>query len=220
MRSLQTLLASGAVALATVVALPARAQMPGLPVLQNAFANPGLTGGAVYGHQDGADAYGAAGSWAPGSGWFQLTAGVGALRAAGETGLTGGARGSVSLGKFLSFLRRESFGATAFVGGGLAKQGGATSRTLPLGIGLGYRRMLGSRVISGYVAPYYSRFKLTGVDPAPDAKWLFRGSVGVDISVFSTMGLTVGWEGGAKAGEGELGPRGSVFGIGLSYALH
>jgi hypothetical protein len=219
MRSLEILLASGAVALAMVVALPARAQMPGLPVLQNAFSNPGITAGAVYGHQDEANAYGAAGTWAPGTGWFQLTAGAGLLSGGGETGFTGGGRLSVSLGRFLGFLRRESFGAMVFVGGGAAKQGGATSVATPVGIGVGYRRMLGSRVVSAYFAPIYSRYGLNGVDPAPDPTSLFRVSAGVDVALFSTLGLTVGWEGGGAAEAFEPGPRGAAFGVGVSYAL-
>jgi hypothetical protein len=219
MRRIKIFLATGAAALATVTAIPVRAQMPGVPVLQNAFANPGITAGAVYGHVDEADTFGAAGTWAPGSGWFQATAGAGVLSAAGETGFTGGGRLSASLGRFLSFLRNESYGATAFAGVGGARQNGATSVASPVGIGLGYRRMFGARVVSVYGAPFYARYNLTGVDPAPDPAYLFRVSAGIDVSVVRTFGVTVGWEGGAKAGEAEPGPRASTWGVGLSYAL-
>jgi hypothetical protein len=219
MRRLKILLASGAAAVATAIALPARAQMPGLPVLQNAFANRGITAGAVYGHVDEANTIGAAATWAPGPGWFQATGGAGALSAAGEVGFTGGGRLSVSLGRFVRFLRRESIGVTAFAGVGGARQSGVTSVAYPFGIGVGYRRMLGSRVVSVYGAPFYARYALSGVDPAPDGTNLIRGSVGIDVALVRTVGLTVGLETGAKAGEGEPGPRGSVFGVGLSYAL-
>ena len=52
-------------ALALVAAGEAGAQMPGVPVLQNSFANPGLTIAVNYGHSDDAQAYAGALAWAP-----------------------------------------------------------------------------------------------------------------------------------------------------------
>ena len=54
-----------------------RAQMPGTPVLQNAFANPGITGALDVASLGGASSYAAAGAWAPGSAHFQFSGGIG-----------------------------------------------------------------------------------------------------------------------------------------------
>lgn len=198
----------------------ADAQMPGIPVLQNAFANPGITAGAVYGGGGGTNAGGIAATWAPGTGWIQLTGGGGGARAGGETGFSGGARVAVSLGRFIGFLRRESVGVTAFVGGGLAKQSGATAVALPAGLGAGFRRALGAtRVISAYVAPFYGRYELRGVHPDPGPSRLLRVSGGVDVALLRNVGLTVGAEGGQSADGAAPGPHGSLVGVGLSYAF-
>src|SRR6185503_16378935 len=66
-----------AAVLAVVIAGSADAQMPGAPVLQNAWATPGVVAALnVTGGSDGS-LYAAAGSWTPGSGRFQVSGGFG-----------------------------------------------------------------------------------------------------------------------------------------------
>jgi len=201
------------------LAHPVLGQMPGVAVLQNAFANPGVTVGGFYGNADGSSAYGVAGAWAPRD-WVQLTAGGGAFEVGESTRPAAGARAAVSLGRFVGFLRRESFGAALFGGYGWGGRDGLTASTIPLGLALGYRRTLGAaRAISVYAAPFYARYQQSGLGLAETTGSFFRGSVGVDVALFRTVGLSIGWEGGAAADDASAGPRGSVFGAGVSYAF-
>ena len=91
--SLRTLAA--ALVLAAVGTARVGAQLPGLPVLQNAFVGPGLAGAANLGGGSGGTAYAAALGWAPGSARFQVSAGGGALVSEGETGAAFGPRVAV-----------------------------------------------------------------------------------------------------------------------------
>ena len=54
-----------ALPIACLLPLSARAQMPGLPVLQNAFANPGITLALDAGGDPDSRAYGGAVAWSP-----------------------------------------------------------------------------------------------------------------------------------------------------------
>ena len=56
-------------------AVPATAQMPATPVLQNAWANSGITIAANYGRVTGASAFAGALAWAPTNARFQLSIG-------------------------------------------------------------------------------------------------------------------------------------------------
>jgi len=202
-----------------VASVPAGAQMLGVPVLQNAFSNPGVTVAANFGSGDDATTYGAAASWAPTSGRVQLSGGLGlfdpdggdsrvtlGLRAAGPLPLPGG-------------LSAAGFGASVFGGVGGARVEGATVLRVPLGVGLGYRRALGTRRgISGYVTPFYSWTRISG-GGASASGGVFRVSFGADIAVLPELGVTVGYETGAEADAGDPGPTGGLLGIGLSYAL-
>ena len=194
----------------------AAAQMPGVPVLQNAFSNPGITIAGNYGHSDGATAYGGAAAWAPGTGRLVVSGGLGAYDPdVGKTQLSGGARAAVSL---FSFMRGD-VGTALFVGAGAAGRSGSTVYMLPIGVAVGYRRALGAtRAFSVYGAPFYvyNRQKVGTVTTTANS---FRGSVGVDVGLFSWLGATVGYEFGANATGTEPGARGGVFGIGASVAL-
>jgi hypothetical protein len=92
---------------------------------------------------------------------------------------------------------------------------------IPLGISAGYRRAVGAsgRGISAYVSPFYTwaRVRANG---KTDTNGLFRVSVGVDAAVLPQVGVTVGVETGQKAGDGDVGTSGTLFGVGVSYALH
>jgi hypothetical protein len=195
---------------------PAAAQMVGVPVLQNAFLNPGVTLGGDFASSSDAVAYGGAVAWVPGSGKIQLSAGLGALDPKnGSAKATWGARAMLPIPR----LGTRSIGVAAFVGVGGLSAGGATETRIPIGASVGYRATLGEwRAISAYVSPFlnYSRLKL---DTGSVSKGLFRVSIGVDVAIVRQLGLTIGYELGGRAPEGNPGPAGGLLGVGLSYAL-
>ncbi|MEJ7810283.1 MAG: hypothetical protein WKG32_07700 [Gemmatimonadaceae bacterium] len=206
---------------ATLLAAPAlaHAQMLGTPVLQNAWANPGITVAANVASGDGTRTYGGAGAWAPSSMRFQVSAGAGLLDPETELAdntVTFGARAMAPL----PLLNREgALGVAAFAGVGGASSDGVSYLSIPFGVALGYRRALGAtRGVSAYVAPFYAITRASA-DSASASGNLFRVSGGVDVTLFGSLGLTLGYEGGATAAEGDPGPTGGVFGVGVSYAL-
>ena len=195
------------------------AQMPGQPVIQNAFSNPGVTIGANFGRAQDQDVSGFAGAmaWSPSTGRFQISAGAGVVKPGeGDGVFAWGARAMLPIA--LHKLG-DSFGIGMFVGAGGATDNGANQLNATPGATIGYRRALGStRGISVYAAPFYSWSRIDAGDVAVRGG-SFRVSFGVDVTVVRSIGLTVGYETGAEADEGDAGPLGDVFGIGLSYAL-
>lgn|GEM_PF-1101006 len=194
-----------------------RAQMLGAPVLQNAFTNRGVTVGADFGSGSDLSSYGAAVSWSPMSATYALSGGIAYLDPKFGSGTaTYGARLMVPV-----LHRFPQFGVAPFVGMGGATMNGVTDWQIPLGVAFGYRRAVGEsgRAISAYVSPFYSwaRVRENGVT---STHGLFRVSFGVDAAVLPQVGVTVGYETGAKAGVGEAGATGGIFGLGVSYALH
>jgi hypothetical protein len=195
----------------------ARAQMLGAPVLQNAFTNRGVTVGVDFGSGSDLSSYGAAVSWSPMSAKYALSGGIAYLDPKFGSGTaTYGARLMVPV-----FHRFPQFGVAPFVGMGGATRSGVTDWQIPLGVALGYRRAVGAsgRAVSAYVSPFYSwaRVRENGLT---STHGLFRVSFGVDAAVLPQVGVTVGYETGAKAGVGEAGATGGIFGLGVSYALH
>jgi hypothetical protein len=195
----------------------AHAQMLGAPVLQNAFANRGVTVGVDFGSGSDLSSYGGAVSWSPMSAKYALSGGIAYLDPKFGSGTaTYGARLMVPV-----LHRFPEFGVAPFVGMGGATRSGVTDWQIPLGIAVGYRRAVGAsgRAISGYVSPFYSwaRVRENG---QTSTHGLFRVSIGVDAAVLPQVGVTVGYETGAKAGVGEAGATGGIFGLGVSYALH
>jgi hypothetical protein len=195
----------------------ARAQMLGAPVLQNAFTNPGVTVGVDFGSGSDLSSYGGAVSWSPLSAKYAVAGGIAYLDPKFGSGTaTYGARLMVPV-----FHRFPQFGVAPFVGMGGATMNGVTDWQIPLGVALGYRRAVGTsgRAVSAYVSPFYSwaRVRENGVT---NTHGLFRVSFGVDAAVLPQVGVTVGYETGAKAGVGEAGATGGIFGLGVSYALH
>lgn len=198
------------------LAAPGRAQMLGAPVLQNAFTNRGFTVGVDFGTGDHSNSYGGAVAWSPMNEHFQLDAGVAFLDRDGASGTaTYGARLMVPV-----LNKSLPFGVAPFVGMGGANFDGINDWQIPLGISAGYRRALGTngRGISAYVSPFYTWSRIRE-DRVTETHGLFRVSVGVDAAVLPWVGVTVGYETGAKAGEGEPGATGGIFGVGVSYAL-
>jgi hypothetical protein len=195
----------------------ADAQMRGVPVLQNAFVNPGTTLGANYATGDRAHVLGAAAAWVPSSGVLQISGGVAWFDPdTGSSHATLGARVMVPIRK----LERRTLGVAAFAGvGGMSVGHRATETSIPVGASVGYRRALSAnRGISAYVAPFLSISRVKQ-DTVGVTHVLVRVSIGVDAAVLPGLGLTLGFEGGANARAGTPGPGGSLFGVGISYAL-
>ena len=193
------------------------AQMPGVPVLQNAFANAGLTIAVNYGHSDDVEAYAGAVSWAPASARFQVTGGFGAMDPKGgdRTNAWGG-RASVPI---TQTMMGGKLGIGAFAGVGGASQDTVSLLHVPAGASISFRTPLGERRgISFYAAPFYSWTRAT-IDDESENKWLVRASFGVDVAVIPSLGITVGYELGQTAEMGEPGATGGTFGVGISYAL-
>ncbi|MBA2685807.1 MAG: hypothetical protein H0U66_15080 [Gemmatimonadaceae bacterium] len=206
-----------AVAASLALAAPARAQMLGAPVLQNAFTNRGFTFGLDFGAGTDAQTYGGAVAWAPMSARYQLSGGVAYINQKDRSGTaTYGARLMVPV-----LDRTSAFGVAPFVGMGGANFSGVNDWQIPLGISAGYRRAVGTngRGISAYVSPFYTwaRVRENG---QTITNGLFRVSVGVDAAVLPQVGVSVGVETGKKAGQEDVGTRGTIFGVGVSYALH
>ena len=206
-----------AVALTTVLAPSAGAQMLGAPVLQNAFTNRGFTIGVDFGTGDELTSYGAAAAWSPVSAKYQFSAGVAYLDPKNGSGTaTYGARLMVPVLK-----GNSPFGVAPFVGMGGANFDGVNDWQIPLGISAGYRRALGTsgRGISAYVSPFFTWARVRQ-NSHTDTHGLFRVSIGVDAAVLPRVGVTVGYETGQKATDEQPGVRGGIFGAGVSYALH
>lgn len=214
-----TLVACFVLGITAVGRIPA--QLPGLPVLQNGFANPGITVGANYGTGDNLRGYAAAGAWAPSNGRFQLSAGIGGYDPEEDPDdesayLAYGGRIAVPLTAVTGTGR---FGIAPFIGIGGASREGIDVMQVPLGVGAGYRFAVGgTRAISVYLSPFYAWHRVS-VDEVSDTEALFRASVGVDAAITPALGLSLGYELGAEADDGEPGPTSPQFGIGISYAF-
>lgn len=215
---LRYVIAGGVLAvLGALAAETAAAQMPGQPVLQNAWVNPGITLAANAGIANEANGYAAALSWAPGGARFGLAAGLGAyVPDGGSTTTAFGARLAVPI----PVLRRDgSFGVAAFAGGGAARDGDTRLVRLPAGIALGWRKALGeTRGISAYATPFYAWSRAT-VGDVSVSDGAVRVSAGLDFAVTRSIGVSAGYETGQKSVDGNPGPAGDVFGVGVSYLL-
>lgn len=207
--------------LATVAGGPdAAGQLPGLPVLQNAFVGPGFAATVNAGGGGDGTAYAAALGWAPRSARFQISVGAGVLVADGSTGGAFGARAAVPVFTMMN----GSLGIAAFGGLGGAQgprvQGARVGLgQAPVGVAVGYRRALGAtRGFSVYAAPFFAHFRSDFGNSTESAN-LFRISVGADFALTRAIGLTAGLEaGGARSGNGP-GPEGAIWGAGVSYAF-
>lgn len=206
---------TAALGVVLVVGIASRgdAQLPGLPVFQNAFANSGVTVAANYGRSDALTAYALAGAWAPSSARFQVSGGIGSLDPdVGDADLAYGGRLSAGLFQAMG----GSVGIGAFGGAGAAKD--AKILHAVAGASVGYRRGLGGTGVSVFAAPYYM-YARQDIAGGKVSSGLVRFGAGVDVSFFERFGITVGVDAGAKAAAGEPGPDGSLFGLGVSYAF-
>ncbi|HEX5437053.1 MAG TPA: hypothetical protein VFW98_07835 [Gemmatimonadaceae bacterium] len=201
-----------------VVLLPPciHAQQIALPVLQNAFVNPGVTLGIDYGSGSDATTGGVAVAWVPSHAHVQLSGGAGVYDPDQlDHSASWGLRAMVPAPEF----RARALGIAAFAGVGGTSRHGATRFRVPLGVSIGYRYAVDStRGVSGFVAPFYSWSRASS-SQGSRTKGLFRVSVGADAVIAPGLGLTVGYEAGSAASVGEPGPTGGIFGLGLSYAF-
>jgi hypothetical protein len=211
---------SGVIALLVLLAGDARSQMPGAPVLQNAWASPGIVvaldiaGGSGGG---GGGVYAGAAAWAPSSGRFQLSGGAGMQSGSGSGGrAVYGAR--VALPLLQAMGGKLGVAGFAGIGGGAGSSTDTTrsNSVVPAGVGIGYRQSIGTsgRGFSIYGAPNYQHH--TG---SKGSQGYFRVGFGVDAGITPRFGLTLGAESGAKAKAGTAGPGATLYGIGLSMKL-
>jgi hypothetical protein len=191
--------------------------MPGTPVLQNAFANPGITAALNVASLGGASSYVAAGAWAPGTAHFQFSGGIGVqTRTSSPTRTVYGARLNIPI-----IGATSNFGASIFGGYGGLSGGGIDSSTakalVPLGATLGYRLTFGgNHGASIYGSPVYEIVTRGG--GAGNAN-VFRGALGLDIGITSAIGATLGIEFGQKNDSESGKPSGTAFGAALSYVI-
>ncbi|HVX41115.1 MAG TPA: hypothetical protein VHB25_16225 [Gemmatimonadaceae bacterium] len=230
-------------ALVCTVAAVAGAQMPGAPVLQNAWASPGIVGAIDFAGGADGSLFGAAASWTPASGRFEVSGGGGYRN---RTGVSGSGVYGLRVAMPLPFGGTSgSFGFAGFagIGGGAAgvshtrvscaavpsatgctavpapdsvtvDSTGSTTE-VPIGVAIGWRHVIGAtHGISVYATPSYVFFSGTNRSTG-----LFRAAVGADFGITSRIGATAGIEFGSSRARGLGGPSGSVYGVGVSYAF-
>ena len=197
----------------------AGAQVPGAPVLQNAFINPGLAIAANFGGS-GQNYFGAAAAWGMSGGKLQLSGAAGAQRARGATRGAYGGRAAYSVWTSSG----GALGAAAFAGIGGAPRTKTNNAgtivvtnpavmSMPVGASIAYRRALGSRGFSLHAAPFYAWTKTDSA--AAVSSSAFRVSAGLDFAVSPSFGVTVGGETGA--GKKGSASRAGIFGAAITF---
>lgn len=201
----------------TLVAMStALGQIPGAPVLQNAFANPGLAVAANFGGGGGQSLLALAAGWGLGSGRILVSAAAGAQRVNEATRGAYGGRASMTAWTSAG----GSLGIAGFAGIGGAPRTRANDVmtnpaifTVPLGLTVGYRRNIGTaRGISAYASPIYRWTRLTADDDGTVSDNNFRFALGLDFSFNPSLGVTVGGEFGSRSSEGS-----STLGAAVSW---
>ncbi|HEU4994246.1 MAG TPA: hypothetical protein VFT29_05475 [Gemmatimonadaceae bacterium] len=211
------------------VAASATAQVPASPVLQNAFISPGLGLAANVAGGASESFGGAAVGWGWGIGGVLPSGGLMISGAAGAQRINGSNRGGYG-GRLAASMstdpsRPSAFGAGAFVGVGGAHRtrldgfvNNPKMVTVPTGVTLGYRRMLGtSRAVSAYVSPMW---RWTHWDEGAGFAFStgrFRVGLGLDFAFSPSFGLTFGGEMGQVLGPSTYAAPGVVGGA-ISFA--
>ncbi len=209
---------NGAIFIASLATM-ARAQLPGAPVLQNAWATPGVVGAINVGGGSDGTVYAAAGSWTPSSGRFQLSGGAGSLSrtGAGSRGVYGVRLAVPVMGGPTSSI---GFAAFAGAGGGGGTRKGPSDSTastaqIPIGAAIAWRRAVGSsRGFSVYASPSY-----TFLSGGSKTGGLVRAAVAADVGITSSLGVTAGIEFGQTRARALGGPSGTLYGLGVAYAF-
>jgi hypothetical protein len=204
---------------ALLVIVPAilPAQMPGAPVLQNAWATPGFVVAANFAGGSGSSVWAAAASWGPGDSIarFALSGGGGTQSVSGGTSRgVYGARIAMSLAQMMG--GKLGLGVFGGVGGGAGGSGDTTAiKTLmPVGVSIGFRQAMGSRGFSVYGSPSLQRASGTAGSSSR-----VRFGLGLDVGLSTNFGVTGGVEFGQSTPDGKVGPRGTSYGVGGSFAL-
>jgi hypothetical protein len=237
------------IVLATVasvlVASSVSAQIPGLPVLQNAWSTEGMTGALNVGGGGGSAVYAGAVSLSSGIGHFSLTGGggyrtrtggaggggVAGLRAAlpfggsdGSLGLAltagvgGGAGGTFSTTARCNFTTvgcRIPVGATGPNPGFVVVDSMGSTVEIPVGLGFGWRHMMSATRGFSVYTTPAYVFYSGGTRSGSG----FRAAVATDFGLSTSMGITAGLDFGSNRPRGLGGPTGVTFGIGASYAF-
>jgi hypothetical protein len=204
-------------AFGAAVALPAAlaAQVPGLPVLQNAFVNHGLGFAGNFGGGSGQSYYGIAAGWGMG-GRLYVSGGAGAQRISTATRGAYGARAALSIWSSSG----GALGAGAFAGFGGAPRtrdnglvNNAAVMIVPLGATVSWRHAMGSHGLSVYGSPMY-QWTRADAGAGVSSSGTFAGAVGLDFAVSNSIGATIGGQfgqatvatpAGTTAGGGTLG---------------
>lgn len=198
------------------------AQVPGAPVLQNAFGNPGLVVAANFGGGSGQSYYGAAAAWGIGTeGRLSISGGAGAQH---RNGSTRGAYGARVAARIWS-TRGGALGVGGFAGfGGAPRTRTGTLVTnpavmmIPAGVSVGYRRALGTkRGMSAYLSPFYRWVRADG--GAVVSGGAMRISGGLDFSFSPSWGVTVGGDLGGAGGSTAAGGQKSSGALGAAISF-
>ena len=191
--------------------------MPTVPVLQNAFAASGVTLAVNYGSATSSDAYALAAAWGPASRRFTVSGALGGVRPdTGGSWTAYGLRAAVPLYSNAT----EQFGVGVFGGVGGARRDTTSIVRIPVGVSAGYRFPIGAtRSVSAYASPFFVWSRLSEKGSRAQGDNAMRGSVAGDLVLTRNIGITVGYEFGAKASEGAFGATSGVFGAAVSYAF-
>ena len=205
-----------AVSLAAFSATVATAQMPGAPVLQNAWVTPGGVGAVNFASGNEGTVLAAAASWSAASGRFGLSGGFGSrhVTSIGSRSVYG-VRLAIPFGGQASNLGFAVFAGAGGTSGTTAADSTHSKSEVPVGASIGWRRALGAtRGLSIYASPSY--LFLSG---GAKSGGLVRGAAGVDVGLSKSLGLTAGADFGQTRSKALGGPNGAVFGVGLAYAF-
>lgn len=211
------MLAAAVAAGVAATPIPVFAQMPGLPVLQSAFANPGITAAMNVGYSRDALGYGLAAAWAPSTARYVLSAGAGAYDV-NESGSapSGGARVSMPLATYWE----EALGLAGFAGAGGAWREEWNQLAVAAGIALAWRREYGvGRGVSLHTAPMVRWMRNSADGESSESAALFRISAGVDVTITRSIGATLGFESGQTRRDAVPGLDRSLAGVGVSYVF-
>lgn len=195
----------------------ATAQVPGTPVLQNAFGNPGLAFAANYGGGTEQSFFGAASAWGLRGGRFTLSGSAGAQRANDATRGAYGARAAATV--WTTSGGSLGVGAFAGIGGAPRTRSGNTVTNpavgvLPAGLTVAYQRPLGrTRGVSLYVSPFYRWTRLDSA--AVTSSGAVRVSAGLDFAFSPSIGATIGGEFGQSGSD--AGRNHSSIGAAISF---
>jgi len=227
MRSLRWSKLLPAMAISLLFSTAARAQIPGLPVLQNAFASSGLAFAADFGGGQGQSFGGLAAAWGlgaaarSGSARLQVSGAAGAARGNGSVRGAYGGRAA-----FTAWTTATgSMGVAAFAGIGGAPRTRANGTVtnaavmiVPAGVTLSYRRPMGTtRGWSIYASPMFSWVR-SRTDVSDVSSTGFRASVGFDFAFSPSLGATLGGEFGSAQLTSSNGRTSSgSFGAAISF---